>query len=380
MLVIGFGVHAFGEPQQGAVIGNYINPAPLANATPVSPDAFTTNDVVNGALGLAAGSDDHPGHPRVGRTGPERAVAPRQRVPVQVDHAATLPAHQRDRGGRALLRELRRGRSGGHEPEAAPALRSSCERHVPGTGRDGGVRSHQRAASWLRGSRLVVQPGPNTGVFHPTRAYDDMDVTWGGLRGQDDQCSTPFRRLIRPVLLEKGIPIGMLLVGAGRVPPERDAPVHVPDGNGSGAFGNTVANVAFARAAAGRQCRREETRSSSSRSTRRPIRLAASADGSHPDEGRSSAARDPHQGLRDLGPVEAVHPEPARSVAASCRSRARRPDTAASPPDRKSEEGAYQLLAGRARFFHSLLRYFRPEGHEWNRARHSSKTWRSAIP
>ena len=58
MLVAGFGIHAFGEPQQLSFLCNYINPAPSLGATPVSPDAYTINDVNNGALGplLAAGT------------------------------------------------------------------------------------------------------------------------------------------------------------------------------------------------------------------------------------------------------------------------------------------------------------------------------------
>lgn len=56
--------------------------------------------------------------------------------------------------------------------------------------------------------------GTNRGLFHPTRAYDECNVTWGGLRCQNSAggASTPFRKLPKPVLLEKGIPINMKLV------------------------------------------------------------------------------------------------------------------------------------------------------------------------
>jgi hypothetical protein len=49
-------------------------------------------------------------------------------------------------------------------------------------------------------------------VFHPTRAYDQLDVTWGGLRAQGmTGMLQPFRKLFKPVLLEAGLPIGMQL-------------------------------------------------------------------------------------------------------------------------------------------------------------------------
>src|SRR5271155_3328542 len=43
MLVIGFGIHGFAEPQNGTQIGNYVTPSPAENAVNVSPDAFTLN-------------------------------------------------------------------------------------------------------------------------------------------------------------------------------------------------------------------------------------------------------------------------------------------------------------------------------------------------
>jgi hypothetical protein len=49
----------------------------------------------------------------------------------------------------------------------------------------------------------------NTGIFHPTRDYDFADVMYGGLSFQQGGCCKPYHQLPTPVLLERGITIGL---------------------------------------------------------------------------------------------------------------------------------------------------------------------------
>ena len=72
--------------------------------------------------------------------------------------------------------------------------------------------SYRRVGSVNNGSTGNTFTGTNVGIFHPTRDFDLSPMSWGGLRNQGTTGhQVPFRKLARPVLLEKGIPIGMNL-------------------------------------------------------------------------------------------------------------------------------------------------------------------------
>ena len=47
--------------------------------------------------------------------------------------------------------------------------------------------------------------------MRPTRNFDLVDATFGGLRADQATAGSPFRKFSSPVFLEKGIPIGLLL-------------------------------------------------------------------------------------------------------------------------------------------------------------------------
>jgi hypothetical protein len=219
MLVIGFGIHGFAEPQNGTQIGNYVVPAPGADAVPVSPDAYTLNDVNNGALGASFTGEE-----------PSATITPAELewgVCAQNALWHLMNAYQFQwimQQRYLLINELAADVAYfGSYAEAVGAGSSSqaFQRYVnrvntkyaqlQGAGAGAFIPINaQRVASVGPGGTL--SPGANVGVFHPTRAYDQLDVTYGGLRVQGmTGMIQPFRKLFKPVLLEKGIPIGMLL-------------------------------------------------------------------------------------------------------------------------------------------------------------------------
>jgi hypothetical protein len=214
MLVIGFGVHGFAEPQNGTQIGNYVNPAPVAGQVTPSPDSFTLNDVTNGALGtaVAAGTTTiTPAELEVGVCS-QNALwhlmnayqfqwIMQQRYLLINELAADV----------AYFGSYAEAVGAGSSQEAFQRwVRRANDHYQTQLGAPGAFLpiNAQRVSS-------ITKPpvtGVNVGVFHPTRAYDLMDTTWGGLRVQGmTGMIQPFRKLFKPVLLEKGIPIGMLL-------------------------------------------------------------------------------------------------------------------------------------------------------------------------
>jgi hypothetical protein len=218
MLAIGFGIHGFAEPQQGSQIGNYVTPAPAPDAVPVSPDAFTHNDVLNGALGpsLAGATPAATMTPAILEWGVDAQNALWHLMNAYQFQWIMQQRYQ-------LIKELcadvayfgsyAEAVAAGSSQEAFQRFvdRANIKYQDPGIGDPGAFLSinAQRV-----GSVTTLGPGgANVGVFHPTRAYDLIDVTWGGLRAQGmTGMAHPFRKLPKPVLLEKGIPIGMILI------------------------------------------------------------------------------------------------------------------------------------------------------------------------
>jgi hypothetical protein len=208
MLVIGFGVHAFAEPQQGSQIGNWFNPAPGAGAVPVSPDAFTTDDIT----AILAGSTSTTITPAILEWG---VCAQNAIWHMMNGYQFQWIAQQRY----LLIDELAADVSyfGSYaEALGAGSSQEAFQRYVnrvnqkygAGLGSTGAFVpiNAQRIGSTSTGATT------SAGVYHPTRAYDLMDVTWGGLRAQGASGHVqPFRKLFKPILLERGIPIGMFL-------------------------------------------------------------------------------------------------------------------------------------------------------------------------
>jgi hypothetical protein len=205
MLVIGFGVHGFAEPQNGTQIGNYVNPAPTTGAIPISPDAFTQNDVAT--LGLADGQTITPALLEWGVCA--------QNALWHLMNAYQFQWIMQQRF--LLINELAADVAyfGSYaEAVAAGSSQQAFQRYVNRVNNKYANLGDPGAFLPISAQRIgsVTGPVPGQGVFHPTRAYDTMDVTYGGLRVQGMTGTLqPFRKLFKPVLLERGIPVGMVL-------------------------------------------------------------------------------------------------------------------------------------------------------------------------
>jgi hypothetical protein len=207
MICLGFGVHIFGEPLAFTVPGNSIEPAPANGTAPlVSPDVFTQNDLANGALGATSG---------INPATMEWGVADWNAAWHMANGYEFQWLYQQRH---LLVKELAADVCYfGPYAEALAAGTSDIEvqqyiRQVNDTYRTQGGGGIFAPINWRRvGSATVNQN--NVGIFRATRDFDQANCTWGGIRNQGATgCCNPFRRLSRPVLLEKGIPIGMQLV------------------------------------------------------------------------------------------------------------------------------------------------------------------------
>lgn len=249
MLVAGFGVHVFGEPQQTSFICNYINPKPASGAVPVSPDAITQNDRINGALGPSI---------QAGTTTITEAIC-EWGGPVQNAMWHLVNGYQflwKFQQRNLLVNELAADVAYFGSYAAADAAGTSQE----------GVQRFIRRINDRYGADPIGAPGAfvpinaqrvgstgspgdaNFATYHPTRAYDLCDVTYGGLAVQEAVSNSPFRRLMKPVLLERGLPIGMLL--------QTQDPYHTKEflrymSNSDNQGGDTVANIQFAAGSGG---------------------------------------------------------------------------------------------------------------------------------
>jgi hypothetical protein len=215
MLVIGFGVHGFAEPTNGAQIGNYVNPAPTAGAVNPSPDSYTQNDVINGALGADIGTGGVAGSSTITPAVLEWGVCA-QNALWHLMNAYQFQWIMQQRY--LLINELAADVAYfGSYAEAVAAGSSSAAfqrlvRRVNNKYASLGAPGAFLPINAQRIGSTTTLTTTNKGMFHPTRAYDLLDETIGGLRAQGmNGMLQPFRKLFKPVLLEKGIPIGMLL-------------------------------------------------------------------------------------------------------------------------------------------------------------------------
>lgn len=216
MLAIGFGIHVFGEPQSFVQIGNVLSPAPATvTNTPVSPDAFTVNDVAGGGLCIPQGSTLLPGILKWGYNDWKAAW-----------HFCNAYQFQWVMQQRHLLINELAADVAYYGPYAEASAAGTSEASIQEYARL--INDRYRAKAGVAGGmfvpinarRIGSVNGPipnlnagNNGLYHPTRDFDLAPMTWGGIRNQGGAaCCMPFRKLIRPVLLEKGIPIGMRLI------------------------------------------------------------------------------------------------------------------------------------------------------------------------
>lgn len=202
MLVVGFGVHGFAEPQNGTQIGNYVSIAPTAGSLPNSPDSYALTDVAG--LGLPEGATITPAELEWGVCA--------QNALWHLMNAYQFQWIMQQRY--LLINELAADVAyfGSYaEAVGAGSSQEAFQRYVNRVNNKYASLGDPGAFLPINSQRVGAVTS-SLGVFHPTRAYDLMDTTWGGLRVQGmTGMLQPFRKLFKPVLLERGIPIGMLL-------------------------------------------------------------------------------------------------------------------------------------------------------------------------
>ena len=218
ILAQGIGVHVFCEPMSFSTIGNaFLAPAVSVGSTPPSPDVFTLDDLVNGALGTQVDADPLNFFPAVFEFG-----APVWRAGWNFINAYQFQWKTSQR--ELVLNELAADVS--YFGSFADAMASGTS-EVPiieyvalvnATYRAKGSGTIFLPVSFRRVGSVTIAGPLNIGVFHPTRDFDLAPVTWGGLRWQGYGCrGQMYRPVESPCFLERGIPIGMLFVSQDSV-------------------------------------------------------------------------------------------------------------------------------------------------------------------
>jgi hypothetical protein len=213
MFLCGYGVHVFAEPERWAQIGNGISPNAGGAIVP-SPDAITQNDQTNGALGPAVASGATTVTPAaVEWGGPAWRAAwhlangyrfvwtVNQRINIIDEQLADVSYF----GSYAVAQA-----AGDADVVIAPYVQRLNKRYASFTGAGASSSAfwpvtHRRVGS-------VTSAAANVGDFHVTRDFDLAAVTSGGLAPTQAGCCSPFRKLPRCCLIERGLPIGMELV------------------------------------------------------------------------------------------------------------------------------------------------------------------------
>jgi hypothetical protein len=240
MFVIGFGAHVFAEPKTFSQIGNSI--APVAGTLPPSPDVFTQSDQDNGALGPAFASGAVQFDPAVIEWGAPAWNASwnlanayrfvwtfnqRQQIVDEMladvsyfssyaDSVAAgdsdLPIHPYVQQVNAIYAALCGACA------VAPAAFWPVNFRRVGSVQTFGGNSTDNGEASGGGTSGGAPAFGNVGDFHPTRDFDLAPVTWGGItNGNGKSNGVPYRKLPRPCLLERGIPIGFELQASNQI-------------------------------------------------------------------------------------------------------------------------------------------------------------------
>ena len=207
----GIGVHVFHEPMSFSTIGNAFL-APATNvAPPPSPDVFTSNDVLNGALGATITPVSGNFSPADFEWGVDAWRAGWNFINA---YQFQWKTSQRE----LVLNELAADVSyfgSFADAEASGTSEVPIIEFVATVNalyRSKGGTTIFLPVSFRRVGSVTVA-GANVGIFHPTRDFDLAPVTWGGLRWQGYGCrGQMYRPIESPCFLERGIPIGMLFV------------------------------------------------------------------------------------------------------------------------------------------------------------------------
>lgn len=264
IFVVGVGAHVFAEPDSATVLGNQIQGVvPAFNAGGISPDAYAGYDMVNtgtpplNPLGLntAAGDTIHPallewGSPAwqamwhmVNAYQFEWTVCNRFNVIQEMLSDFCYFGSYADAQGMS------------DSQIAGQRLARRTNDTYQNLGNIGAFMPihHQRigvttaTAPFSGTGAPVIATGVPRSVFKPTRAYDEVNVTWGGISCQNQGSNSPFRKLQKAVLIERGSPIAMGLTAQDSYHyNEMRRYLSISDGTSG-----TIANVSYASGAGG---------------------------------------------------------------------------------------------------------------------------------
>ena len=238
MLVLGFGIHGYGEPATFTTTGNAFQGSTTPTSlVPISPDVFTLADAGGGGL-IASGSLPTTANALGLSTGQTLTPATLEwGGPVwnALWHLMNAYQFQWITNQRELVIDELASDVAYYGPYAEAYASGTSESPVAFYAGHVNQRysqklpsagiflptNYRRFGSVSAGGAIGIPEGnlgadPRTttyageGVFHPTRDFDLAPTTWGGLKNQGG-CCQPFRRLTKPCFLERGIPIGMFL-------------------------------------------------------------------------------------------------------------------------------------------------------------------------
>ena len=218
MVAVGYGVHVKTAAQSCTILGNAINPAPVPGAINVSPDSYTTNDIVSGSLGTSLGSG--------GVASTSASISP---ALLEVGAPAWNAAWNLCEGYQfnwivcqryALVQEMLgdvvyrapsdMGAAGTSNEDAQRFARLANDRYQQLGYLGAFVPVNAQRVGSVSTPNAPAVTNTNHGIFHPTRAYDEAPVTWDYNGGNTSGLA--YRRLCRPVCIDKGSPINMKLV------------------------------------------------------------------------------------------------------------------------------------------------------------------------
>lgn len=218
ILTMGVGVHVFCEPMSFSTIGNaFTAPSSADTSFFPSPDVWTSNDVINGALGLTEGNDVTPAVFQWGaatweagwnfinayqfnwRTSQRELVL--NELAADVSYFGSFADAEASGTSEVPLIEFVAFCNAQYRAQNSSTI------FMP-------VNFRRVGSVSVTGSAT----GANVGIFHPTRDYDLAPVTWGGLRWQGYGCKGQMYRPVEsPCFLERGIPIGMQFIAQDAV-------------------------------------------------------------------------------------------------------------------------------------------------------------------
>ena len=209
MFVCGIGVHVFGEPISFTTIGNGMSTS--LTSVPVSPDAFTANDLANGALGPTSGIT--PADFEWGICDWNAAWQMANAYQFQWTFCQRYLLINELLTDVCYYGPFAEGQ-GMSDSEVAVQQYIAQANAVYRGAAAGSVfmrPTHRRYGSVnVAGTGSGTLTG-NTGVFHVASDWATAGVTYGGIKNQAHSGGYPYRRVAKPIFLGAGLPIKMQL-------------------------------------------------------------------------------------------------------------------------------------------------------------------------